>query len=194
MAPPRGRRRKAAAAKPSKPLPESETVVEQVQISETENVATSINPKMKDLIAEQIEKNNSIMDIDDLALQSSENSGLVQAATDVDSQLLYEGDAADQDVSYAPDDVEALLGEDDNEVLYETDGNESVTVEDAKLDISEDTGSANQIVDATVEETGETVNTETSEAKAKAKLVKTTYHYVTDKTEDNRGTYLLRIC
>ena len=131
------------------------------------------------------------MDIDDLALQSSENSSLVQAATDVDSQLLYEGDAADQDFSYAPDDVEALLGDDDNEVLYETEGTESVTVEGAKLDISED-NSANQITDGTVEETGDGVNTDTSDAKAKAKLVKTTYHYVTDKTEDNRGTYLLK--
>ena len=193
MAPPRGRRRKAAAPKPSKPLPDSETVVEQVQV-ETENVATSINPKLKDLIGEQIEKNSSIMDIDNLALQSSENSGLVQTATDVDSQLLYEGDAADQDFSYAPDDVDALLGEDDNEVLYETEGTESVAVEDAKLDISEDTNSANQIIDDTAEETGEAVNTETSEAKAKAKLVKTTYHYVTDKPEDNRGTYLLKAC
>ena len=191
MAPPRGRRRKAAASS-TKPA-QDDTISGQI-VSDTASVISSINPKDQGT-SEQTEKSTAIMDIDDSVLQSSDNSDLTQPATDADSQLLYEGDdglgaVVSQEMSYAPEDVEALLGDDDNEILDNTEGDFSTSDESKYTEGEDDAGSA-ETGDSQGEDAEKTDITGGQDAKAKAKLVKTTYHYITDKTEEKGGKQFL---
>ena len=194
MAPARGRRRKAAAkATKSENSTQDETVAVELDIGTTSGIS-SINPKENDKnhrVLEQTGKITSEMDIDDTAFQSPDNFELTESGTDVDSELLYEGEdglatVASQEVSYAPEDVEALLGDDDNEILDNTE-EYSATDEGSKNAEGGDTAAST----ATEDVHGEIDKTDVREsenAKTKAKLVKTTYHYVNDKTEESAGS------
>ena len=186
MAPPRGRRKKAAAS-PKKSAISTQEDIGNVELTSeiAENIKT-INPKEQindQSTFEEAEKSASTMEIDESVLQPSDNCGAVQPTTDADSQLLYEGDDVHNEVSYAPEDVDALLGDDDNEVL-DTAVEDFVTGEEPAYEDSTDAQNYNEASELQEEE-GD--STDIKDAKAKAKLVKTTYHYVTDKTEDKSG-------
>ena len=194
MAPARGRRRKAAAkATKSENSTQDETVAVELDIGTTSSIS-SVNPKENDKnhrVLEQTGKITSEMDIDDTAFQSPDNFELTESGTDVDSELLYEGEdglatVASQEVSYAPEDVEALLGDDDNEILDNTE-EYSATDEGSKNAEGGDTA-ASTVTEDVQGEIDKTDLRESENAKTKAKLVKTTYHYVTDKTEESAGS------
>ena len=191
MAPGRGRRKKVNAS-PAKPAiaTKDDTTSEQIE-SDTVNNISSINPKEENNdqgIQEEVVKSKSTMEIDESVLQSSEHCSVTQPSTDADSQLLYEGDDGfntdvNHEVSYAPEDVDALLGDDDNEGLDNA-VEEFVTGDETTYDGGEGGGDFTESGDL---QEDEEENTDVKDAKAKAKLVKTTYHYVTDKTEEKPG-------
>ena len=183
MAPPRGRRKKATASPRKAAISTREGIDGGELTSETASNINSINPKEQvddQSTFEEVEKVASNMEVDESVLQSSENCGTAQPTTDPDSQLLYEGDDINNEVSYAPEDVDALLGDDDNEVLDNA-VDDFVAGDETPYDNSTDAENFNDGTDLQEEEDDKT---DMKDAKAKAKLVKTTYHYVTDKTED----------
>ena len=197
MAPPRGRRKKATAspAKPAVPTP-ADIVGEQPD-SEPVSAIASLNPKENNDIqvaSEAVEKSSSGMEIEELAFPSTDSCSTEQPETDADSQLLYEGDDGfttdvNQEVSYAPEDVDALLGDDDNEGL-DSAVEDFVTEEESTYPEGAEDGDAIDTGDSQGEG-GE--GTDMKDVKQKAKLVKTTYHYVNDKTEETPGNSLLDI-
>ena len=186
MAPARGRRKKATASPKKAAISTQEGIDGGELTSETATNINSINPKEQvddQSTFEEVEKVASNMEVDESVLQSSENCGTTQPTTDPDSQLLYEGDDINNEVSYAPEDVDALLGDDDNEVLDNA-VDDFVAGDETPYDNSTDAENFNDGTDLQEEEDDKT---DMKDAKAKAKLVKTTYHYVTDKTEDKPG-------
>ena len=185
MAPKRGRpkKSKSSPAKAVEPVQDISTTDETT--SEIVSDITSINPKEQvnaENIYEEVGSNTPNMEVEDLAIQSSDQTS---QPTDADSHLLYEGDDINQEVSYAPEDVDALLGNDENEGL-ETAEEEYGTGEEVSYD--EGTGEGDYTVTGDVEgeEAVEEVdeNSDASDSKSKAKLVKTTYHYVNDKSDE----------
>ena len=197
MAPPRGRRKKATAspAKPAVPTPAD--IVREQPDSEPVGAIASLNPKENndiEVASAAIEKSSSGMEIEELAFPSADSCSTEQPETDADSQLLYEGDDGfttdvNQEVSYAPEDVDALLGDDDNEGL-DSAVEDFVTEEESTYPEGAEDGDAIDTGDSQGEG-GE--GTDVKDVKQKAKLVKTTYHYVNDKTEETPGNSLLDI-
>ena len=190
MAPPRGRRKKATAAVVNKSaIPSSdEAIVEANPAPETTNNFSSIDPKDLDkdeeTVSAQLNKVSGNMEIDESLLQSSEHDNAAMPTIEADNQLLYEGDdgfSADvnNELSYAPEDVDALLGDDDNEDVdnaVEEYATEEDVVYDQEQDVTEYT--------ETAEEEGVDTSESQEDSKEKSKLVKTTYHYVNDKSEE----------
>ena len=86
-----------------------------------------------------------------------------------------------------------MLGNDENEGLENPE--EFATGEETTYDdgAGEDFAETGDLDGEQVSEEGDE-NSDASDSKAKAKLVKTTYHYVTDKSEDKSGNrYELRV-
>ena len=190
MAPPRGRRKKATAAVVNKSaIPSSdEAILEPNPAPETTNNFSSIDPKdlNKDdeTVTSQLNKVSANMEIDESLLQSSEHDNAAMPTIEADNQLLYEGDdgfSADvnNELSYAPEDVDALLGDDDNEDVANA-VEEYATEEDVVYDQGQD---GSEYIE-TAEEEGVDTSESQDDSKEKSKLVKTTYHYVNDKSEE----------
>ena len=187
MAPKRGRpkKNKTSPVKPVEAIQDTSTADETT--SDVVSDISSINPKEQvttENISEELSCKAPNMEVDDLALQSTDQTS---HPTDADSHLLYEGDDINQEVSYAPEDVDALLGNDENEGLEnaeeygteeETAYNESTVEADYTETGDVEGGEAAEEVDE---------NADASDTKAKAKLVKTTYHYVNDKSDEKAG-------
>ena len=167
MAPPRGRRKKATASPRKAAIATQDDASSAELTSETVSNINSINPKEQindQSTYEEVEKVASNMEVDESVLQSSENCGTVQPTTDADSQLLYEGDDINNEVSYAPEDVDALLGDDDNEGLDNA-VEEFVTGEETPYESSTEAGNFNDATD--LQEENED-NTDIKDSKAKA--------------------------
>ena len=190
MAPPRGRRKKATAAVVNKSaIPSSdEAIVEANPAPETTNNFSSIDPKDLDkddeTVTSQLNKVSASMEIDESLLHSSEHDNAAMPTIEADNQLLYEGDdgfSADvnNELSYAPEDVDALLGDDDNE-----DGDNAVEEYATEEDVVYDQGQDGSEYIETAEEEGVDTSESQDDSKEKSKLVKTTYHYVNDKSEE----------
>ena len=189
MAPKRGRpkKNKASPVKALEPTQNTSTADE----TSLEVVADipSINPKEQidiENIYEEVTTKEPNMEVDDLALQASDQTS---QPTDADSHLLYEEDDINQEVSYAPEDVDALLGNDETEVLENTE-EEYGAGEEAVYDDGTGEGDYTETGETEGEDAAEEdeENADTSDSKAKAKLIKTTYHYVNDKTDDKSGS------
>ena len=187
MAPKRGRpkKNKTSPVKPVEAIQDTSTADETT--SEVVSDIPSINPKEQlttENISEELSCKAPNMEVDDLALQSTDQTS---HPTDADSHLLYEGDDINQEVSYAPEDVDALLGNDENEGLENAE--EYGTEEEAVYNESAVEADYTETGDAEGEEAAEEVdeNADASDTKAKAKLVKTTYHYVNDKSDEKAG-------
>ena len=113
------------------------------------------------------------MEIDESLLQSSEHDNAAMPTIEGDNQLLYEGDdgfSADvnNELSYAPEDVDALLGDDDNEDVDNA-VEEYATEEDVVYDQGEDGSEYTE----TAEEEGVDTSESQEDSKEKSKLVKT---------------------
>ena len=193
MAPKRGRPKKNKASPIKAVEPTQDTSTPDETTSEALGDKTSINPKQQlniESICEEVDSKAPIMEIDDLALQSSEHTS---QPTDADSHLLYEGDDINQEVSYAPEDVDALLGNDENEGLENPEegfatGEETAYDDGADGDFTE-TG---DLAEEQVSEENDENSDASSDSKAKAKLVKTTYHYINDKSEEKSGNLFIQ--
>ena len=188
MAPKRGRPKKNKTS-PVKPV---ETIQDTATADETTSGVvsdlSSINPKeqvITENISEELSSKEPNMEVDDLALQTTDQTS---HPTDADSHLLYEGDDINQEVSYAPEDVDALLGNDENEGLENAE-EEYGTEEETAYNEGAVEADYTETGDVEGEEAAEEVdeNADASDTKAKAKLVKTTYHYVNDKSDEKAG-------
>ena len=188
MAPKRGRPKKNKTS-PVKPVEATQdTSTADQTTSEVVSDISSINPKEQvtaENISEELSSKAPNMEVDDLALQSTDQTS---HPSDADSHLLYEGDDINQEVSYAPEDVDALLGNDENEGLENAE-EEYGTGEETAYNESTVEAEYAETGDVEGEEAAEEVdeNADASDTKAKAKLVKTTYHYVNDKSDEKAG-------
>ena len=187
MAPKRGRpkKNKTSPVKPVEAIQDTSTADETT--SDVVSDISSINPKEQvttENISEELSCKAPNMEVDDLALQSTDQTS---HPSDADSHLLYEGDDINQEVSYAPEDVDALLGNDENEGLENAE--EYGTEEEAVYNESAVEADYTETGDVEGGEAAEEVdeNADASDTKAKAKLVKTTYHYVNDKSDEKAG-------